>query len=479
MESEADQILVEADARRKELPTLETQLEKLRHETQKMNDKLAAEYSALTEEQTPIDARLHTLREEGFNISAQISHAESEANEVRRRLNETGDQAAGLKAKLSAREKDIKEMESNLESVKQELRTKEVNLKQSNARLTEAGSAEEATRKQKSDVEVEMSRKTQGHPPASCRMLHHLRRCFSGTGALSRMGEFLLDTLEGKFDEESRRKFGPALSAAGLGSDPVLVSNEKCAKSVLDYVREKQLGRVECLVRDRILRGNRDKALKFKQRLRTSASSLPPNCHAALDLLNIPDEDEELWILFYARLAETFVTDASDPSEIRKLADNNGERCRIVTLGGQVYERSGVVSGGAAANYMEQRRMEPDGSSDTLTKYRVLLEKLEAEIRNSVATKREATAHCTNLTEGIRMLTRKQQQIGEELQSLRQLQEEQRKQLKALQGRSVDAAKVAEDEKSLRQLENKLLKLQDQALLVQSKVASEEKKREK
>lgn len=76
LEEESESVLIEAEARKKELPTLEAQLDVLRQETQKMNDRLAAKYAKLTEEQAPIDERLKQLRDEGFSVSAKVSHAE-------------------------------------------------------------------------------------------------------------------------------------------------------------------------------------------------------------------------------------------------------------------------------------------------------------------------------------------------------------------------------------------------------------------
>lgn len=404
---------------------------------------------------------------------------QSEANEVRRRLNETGDKAAVLRDKLTARTDELKECIAKMEDLKQELRMKETELKQANARMQSSNTEEEGKRKEKADLEVEMARKSHAHPPASCRMVHHMRKQFEGTGHLRQTGSFLLDILSDTMDEDRVRQYGPALSAAGLGSDPVLVANEKCAKAVLDYVKEKQLGRVECLVRDRVLRANKDKALTFKKRI-ISGAKIPPRCMAALQLLNLPEDDDDLWVLFYARLGETFVTSENDPGEVRKIAEHAGERFRVVTTAGQVYERSGVVSGGAAANYLEQRHIEPEGkSADSLNKYRVAIEKLEIEIRNAATTKREAQAHATNVAETIRMLNRKLKQAEEEAADLRQLQNEHKKQLKVLQERDVDPVQAAEDQKALRNLDQQLLKLQDQAVHIQSKIVVEEKKRER
>ena len=142
-------------------------------------------------------------------------------------------------------------------------------------------------------------------------------------GIIGRLGD--LGTIDKKYDI--------AISTLASNSlDTILVDTVHTAQSCITFLKNKDIGRANFLALE--------KMDKYKHRV-SSQWSAPETVPRLIDLINVQDERNKL--AFYHYLKDTLVAD--DLDQANRITSGN-IAYRIVTLNGEVIEKSGAMTGG-------------------------------------------------------------------------------------------------------------------------------------
>jgi len=129
------------------------------------------------------------------------------------------------------------------------------------------------------------------------------------------------------------KKYDVAISTAvGGGLDTVLVDTVDTAKKSIEYLKKSGAGRGNFLALDKTLRYEHNVTEPFRS---------PENAPRLIDLITV--DDESFKTAFYQKMQDTLV--AEDMQQAKRIAFG-AKRFRVVTLGGDLIETSGAMSGG-------------------------------------------------------------------------------------------------------------------------------------
>ena len=198
-------------------------------------------------------------------------------------------------------------------------------------------------------------------------------------GVIGRLGDL------GSID----RKYDIAISTTASSSlDTILVENVDTAESCISFLKSKNIGRANFLALD--------KMAKYENKLHTKFSS-PENTPRLIDLVNANDEKYKL--AFYHYLKDTLV--AEDLDQANRIT-SGGVAYRVVTLNGELIEKSGAMSGGG--NRKIQGKMAFECKTDVCSSFLRYDEKFLKSLENKL---RKEDLEVSRLTEK----TRHQEQL--------------------------------------------------------------------
>nr|XP_029121753.1 structural maintenance of chromosomes protein 4 isoform X2 [Elaeis guineensis] len=129
-------------------------------------------------------------------------------------------------------------------------------------------------------------------------------------------------------------KYNVAVSTACPGLDFIVVETTAAAQACVELLRRKNLGIATFMILEKQV----DQRHKMKEKAKT-----PEGVPRLFDLVTV--KDERLKLAFFAALGSTVV--AKDLDQATRIA-YGGDRqfCRVVTLEGALFEKSGTMSGG-------------------------------------------------------------------------------------------------------------------------------------
>eukprot|EP01083_Nonionella_stella_P085243 236257_1 len=161
------------------------------------------------------------------------------------------------------------------------------------------------------------------------------------TGILGRLGD--LGDIDKKYDIA-------ASTAATAALNFIVVEKTHHAQRAVEYLKRNNLGRATMLILEK------QKGLQSKA---NSHISTPPNVHRLYDLIRF--NEPRFDVAFYFAFRDTLV--AKDLNEANQLAfGNNNKRWRVVTMNGQLIEKSGAMTGGG--NKVHKGLMSNDRSAN-------------------------------------------------------------------------------------------------------------------
>jgi structural maintenance of chromosome 4 len=146
----------------------------------------------------------------------------------------------------------------------------------------------------------------------------------ANAGLLGRLGDL------GAIDQ----KYDVAITTACSALNYLVTRDAKGATTCVNFLREKKLGRSTFIVLQK---------LKYLKKQYEAKVSTPENCPRLFDLVKF--NDESLRPAFFYALRNTLVADNLEQA-IRIAYQGNTCVWRVVTLGGELIEKSGAMSGG-------------------------------------------------------------------------------------------------------------------------------------
>lgn len=300
-----------------EMKQEETELTKIREslkgKTQGISDQIAAKQKTLE----PWKAKVNDKQ-------SAIAVAQSELDILRERGNAGANAIAEVEAKIAglqeakeAKMAEIKECKHEQKSVTKEMQQTQAELEQINAQEPAMRSKLSGARQKADEARASLaSSQTQGNVLTGLMRLKESGRINGFHGRLGNLG-----TIDQRYDV--------AISTACPSLDNLVVDSVEVGQQCIDYLRKNNLGRANFILLDRLPK--RD----------LSAVKTPENVPRLFDL--VKPKHEMFRPAFYSVLQNTLV--ARDLDQANRIA-YGAQRWRVVTLDGQLIDKSGTMSGG-------------------------------------------------------------------------------------------------------------------------------------
>lgn len=334
-----------------QLESEEAELEKIRDG---LKDKTSAFSSAIEKKQVELEPwvakktlscnKRDVAKEERDLLKSREESGErlvEEAKEALKSLNESNDEKKEELKNLQSESENLKENLIGTQEELNELLIKEKELRSlassARSKADEAKSSASASRS-KGDVLSGLTRQSE----------LGLINGFHG-----RLGN--LGVIDDKYDV--------AISTACPGLDSIVVESVENGQACIEHLRKNNLGRANFILLNSLSKVNLDKI------------QTPENVPRLFDL--VKPKDDKFRPAFYHQLRDTLV--ANDLNHANRIAYGGNQRWRVVTLDGQLIDKSGTMSGGG--NKVSRGGMSSKFSNDESFSPEQLA-KLEKEVEN-------------------------------------------------------------------------------------------------
>ncbi len=239
-------------------------------------------------------------------------------------------------------------------------------------------------------------------------------------------------------------KYDVAISTAGTSLDNILVDTATTGNACIRYLKEHNIGRTNFIALDK----------QEKHRRNMAAKGFP--APRLFDLIR--PQDEKFLPAFYYAVRDTLV--AKDKDEAERLAFNGRQRHRVVTLGGDMFETAGSISGGG--RQVSRGKMGAQLAADEVDPRE--LKRMEQDVNSAEEKHRAAVKDKTDCEDRMVVINRLLREKGNEREALAanmRKSEEKVKNLKqAIKEQEKKVAESKTDEKVLADLKKEEEKLQ-------------------
>ena len=255
------------------------------------------------------------------------------------------------------------------------------------------------------------------------------------------------------------QKYDVAISTACPALDNLVVDTVEVGQQCIDYLRKNNLGRANFILLDRL--PQRD----------LSAIDTPENVPRLFDLVKA--KHDRFKPAFYSVLQNTLV--AKDLEQANRIA-YGAKRWRVVTLDGQLIDKSGTMSGGGTkvAKGGMSSKLAADTSKEQVAKLEVDRDAVEKEFAELQDRRRELESELRNLNDKIPKLETKAQKLGLELESTERNIADAQKRIKELaaeaQPSKADKHKISDLEKSITKMQKEVEKLQGETAGIEEEI---------
>jgi len=422
---------------------LETVRASLAGKTQGLSDQIAAKQKSLE----PWSAKINDKQ-------SAIAVAQSELDILRERENAGAKGIAEVETKIAAYEESKQNKVVELEETKAEQKRVVKEAQKVQSQLEQVVQKEPALRtklsgaRQKADeARASLSAtQTQGNVLTGLMRLKESGRISGFHGRLGNLGAI-------------DQKYDVAISTACPQLDNLVVDSVEVGQQCIDYLRKNNLGRANFILLDRL------------QQRDLSEIDTPENVPRLFDL--VKPKHDKFRPAFFSVLQHTLV--ANDLQHANRIA-YGAKRWRVVTLDGQLIDKSGTMSGGGTrvAKGGMSSKLASDVTKDqvgNLEHDRDALEQTFAELQQK---QRELETVLRDLNDQIPQLETKAQKIGLELDSFdRNIADSQRriKELGTEQASTkTDKGRISALEKSIASLEKEASKLHAETAGVEAEI---------
>lgn len=405
-----------------------------------VHESLKGETEALRSQMAKAEAELRPLAEAAAEAKAASDTAAAELALQEERIAAAKKERADVDAAAKA-------LESDTASQLEELRSAEVSKEKTERRLESARAelAEVVEEEKELSVKVREARSLcEEHKAAMSSASSRSRLLDSLMGATQVGGELAGVGLRGRLGDLGAidSDYDVAVTTACPMLNSLVVETAEGGMACCDFLRRNNLGRARFIILDKIGHAAKAMSKKFKA---------PKGTERLFDLVRCADDD--VAVAFYYTMGDTLVADNLDTAT--DIAYVDGEcRWRIVTLAGELIDKSGTMSGGGGSKAARR-----GGMGSSVVNAGVTEEEAAAsagrfeELAKQLAAVRERR---TGLEKEIKALQRAGPKIDLALKKLRaavESAEERRKEIEAQRAAlAASATTDEEDEGSLSQL---------------------------
>ncbi|KAG9242366.1 RecF/RecN/SMC [Calycina marina] len=358
----------------------------LKGKTQEFSDQIAAKQKSLE----PWNEKINQKQSAIAVAESELAILHEKANSGAIALEETGAKVAAIqevqevklaeletcKAERAKLEKDAKKVQAELEKITE--REPELRFKLSGARQK----ADEA-RASLSNTQ------TQGNVLTGLLRLKESGRIDGFHGRLGNLG-----TIDQRYDV--------AISTACGALDNFVTDTVDGGQQCIEHLRKTNLGRGNFMCLDKL--GIRDMAL----------IETPENVPRLFDLIKA--KDDKFRTAFYHSLQNTLVT--KDLAQANRIA-YGAKRWRVVTLDGQLIDKSGTMSGGGntVKKGLMSSKLVADTSKEQVAKLEVDRDAFEQEFKSFQDRQRDLELRLKDVNDQLPKLDTKMQKLGLEVES--------------------------------------------------------------
>ncbi|KAJ9659787.1 Structural maintenance of chromosomes protein 4 [Coniosporium apollinis] len=437
------------------------QIEELQHEMQreeqelaKIRDSLKGKTQGISDQIAAKQKSLEPWNEKINEKQSAIAVAQSELDILREKDNAGAKSIEEVQAKIAAFEESKESRAAELEECKTQKRQVEKDVQKVQTEVDELAKKEPAIRSK-----VSGARQKADEARASLSATQTQGNVLTGLMRLKESGR--IDGFHGRLGNLGAidQKYDVAISTACPSLDNLVVDSVEVGQQCIDYLRKNNLGRANFILLDRLPK--RD----------LSAIETPENVPRLFDL--VKSKHDRFLPAFYSVLQNTLV--AKDLEQANRIA-YGAKRWRVVTLDGQLIDKSGTMSGGGTrvAKGGMSSKLAADVSKDQVAKLEVDRDALEQTYADLQRQQRDADAALRALKDQIPQLETKAQKLALELGSFdRNIADAQRRiqELGAEQGTTKsDKSRIAALEKSIAGLEKEVAKVHAETAGVEEEI---------
>jgi structural maintenance of chromosome 4 len=440
IETSAREIAAMEKRMKEEEQELATIRDGLKGKTQGLSDQIAAKQKSLE----PWNEKINQKQSAIAVAESELAILHERANAGAVALKETEAKIASIE---EAREAKLEELEqSKLERSKlaKEAMRVQSELEKLSQKEPEFRSKLSGVRQKADEARASLSNtQTQGNVLTGLMRLKESGRIDGFHGRLGNLG-----TIDQKYDV--------AISTACGALDNFVTDTVEGGQQCIEYLRKTNLGRGNFMCLDKL--GNRD----------MSPIETPENAPRLFDLIKA--KDDRFRPAFFHSLQNTLV--AKDLAQANRIA-YGAKRWRVVTLDGQLIDKSGTMSGGGntVKKGLMSSKLVADTTKEQVAKLEVDRDALEQEFQRFQERQRELESTLRDLNDKIPQLDTKIQKIDLEVESsARNLTDAQRR-IKEL---SKEHQPSQTDDNRVASLEREIVKLNKEIEKLRSETASVE-----
>ena len=445
--AEIDNSTGEITAMEKRMKSEEQQLavirDGLKGKTQEFSDQIATKQKSLE----PWNEKINQKQSAIAVAESELAILHEKANAGAVALEETNAKIASIEEGRDAKLAELEQSKIERSKLEKETQRVQLDLEKLTQKEPEIRSKLSGARQKADEARASLSNtQTQGNVLTALMRLRESGRIDGFHGRLGNLG-----TIDQKYDV--------AISTACGALDNFVTDTVEAGQQCIEHLRKTNLGRGNFMCLDKL--GGRN----------MSPIDTPENAPRLFDLVKA--KDDKFRPAFYHSLQDTLV--AKDLAQANRIA-YGARRWRVVTLDGQLIDKSGTMSGGGntVKKGLMSSKLVAGTTKDQVFKLESDRDGLEQEFQKFQESQRELEATLRDLNDKIPRLDTKMQKIGLEVESsAKNLADAQRRITelsKELQPSQADDKRVAALEKEIAKLNGEIEKLHSETASVESEI---------
>ncbi|RDL31912.1 Structural maintenance of chromosomes protein [Venustampulla echinocandica] len=445
--AEIEQSAKEIDAMEKRMKVEEKELatirDSLKGKTQAFSDQIGTKQKSLE----PWNEKINQKQSAIAVAESELAILHEKANAGAVALEETQAKLVSIEEAREAKLEELEECKTERKKLEKEAARVQAEFNQLAQKEPDIRSRLSGARQKADEARASLSNtQTQGNVLTGLMRLKESGRIDGFHGRLGNLG-----TIDQKYDV--------AISTACGALDNFVTDTVEAGQQCIEYLRKTNLGRGNFMCLDKL--GNRD----------MSPIETPENVPRLFDLIKA--KDDRFRPAFYHSLQNTLV--AKDLAQANRIA-YGARRWRVVTLDGQLIDKSGTMSGGGntVKKGLMSSKLVADVSKDQVNKLEGDRDALEQDFQKFQDRQRGLESTLRDLNDQIPRLDTKMQKIGLEVESsARNLADAQRR-IKELskehQPSQTDDSRVASLQKEVAKLNKDIEKLHGETSSVEQEI---------
>lgn len=456
--TEADETIEECgqdiESRTQEISELEVQIQAEEAELAEIREGLKGKTQAFSDQIAAKQKSLEPWNEKINQKQSAIAVAESELSILNDKAN------AGAVA-LEELENKMKSIESGRKDKMKELKTCEAEKAELLEEAAKMHSELEVLSQQEPKMRSKISNARQKADEARSSLANTQTRG-NVLAALMRMRDSgRIDGFHGRLGNLGTidQKYDVAISTACAALDNFVTETVEAGQQCIEYLRKNNLGRGNFICLDKLR--SRD----------LSPIQTPENAPRLFDLVTA--KEDKFRPAFYHAMQDTLV--ANDLAQANRIA-YGAKRWRVVTLAGELIDKSGTMSGGGTTvkKGLMSSKLVADTTKEQVTKLEDDRDQWEAKFQEFQEYQRECETRLKELNEQIPQLDTKIQKIGLEIQSatrnITDIQRRAKEISKEHQPSDTDDKRIATLEKEIAKLNKEVEKLHAETSSVEDEI---------